>query len=116
MDPSEAVQGLAALAHAVRLRAYRALMVAGPAGLSQKALAETVGVSPSNLAFHLKELMLAGLLSREQAGQFVTYRAAYERMADLLGYLTDNCCQGAPCPVNDRFVGSPTCSDEGCGC
>jgi DNA-binding transcriptional ArsR family regulator len=115
MDPSEVVQGLAALAHAVRLRAYRALMVAGSAGLSQKALAEAVGVSPSNLAFHLKELMLAGLLSREQAGQFVTYRAAYERMADLLVYLTDNCCQGAPCPVNDRFVGSRACTDEGCG-
>jgi DNA-binding transcriptional ArsR family regulator len=116
MEPSEVVQGLAALAHGVRLRAYRALMVAGSAGLSQKALAEVVGVSPSNLAFHLKELMLAGLLSREQAGQFVTYRAACERMADLLVYLTDNCCQGEPCTVNERFVGSRTRSDEGRGC
>ena len=115
MDSSEAVQGLFALAHGVRLRAYRALMVAGPAGLSQKAVAEAVGVSPSNLAFHLKELMLAGLLTREQAGQFVTYRAAYERMADLLVYLTDNCCNGEPCPVNDRFVGARACTGEDCG-
>lgn len=90
-------------------------MVAGPAGLSQKALAEAVGVPPSNLAFHLKELTLAGLLSREQSGQFLTYRAAYERMADLLAHLTDNCCRGEPCPVNDRFVGSRAPIDEGCG-
>ncbi len=46
----------------------------------------------------------------------MTYRAAYERMADLLVFLTDNCCQGEPCAVNDRFVGSRTCTDEGCGC
>ena len=116
MEPSEVVQGLAALAHAVRLRAYRALMVAGPAGLNQKALADAVGVSPSNLAFHLRELMLAGLLTREQAGHFVTYRAAYERMADLLVFLTDNCCQGEPCPVNERFVGRRVPSDKGRGC
>ncbi len=116
MNSSEVVQGLAALAHDVRLSAYRALMVAGAAGLTQKALAQSVGVPPSNLAFHLKELLGAGLVSREQAGGGVTYRAAYDRMADLLLYLTDNCCAGEPCPVNTRFVGTArsSCSDKGC--
>ena len=56
MDTNLVVQALAALAHPVRLEAFRALVVAGPGGLAQKALAEAVGVGPTNLAFHLKEL------------------------------------------------------------
>ena len=116
MNAPQVVQALAALAHGVRLQAYRDLMVAGQAGLNQKTLAETLGVAPSNLAFHLKELVTAGLATREQAGQFVTYRASFDRMADLLGYLTENCCNGEPCPVNTRFVGARAPADEGCGC
>ena len=97
MDSIATVRALAALAHPVRLGAFRALVVAGPAGLSQKALAEAVGVGPTNLAFHTKELLAAGLVTRAQAKQFVTYHAAFERMNDLLGYLTENCCAGASC-------------------
>lgn len=94
MDSEEVVQALAALAHPVRLEAFRALVVAGPAGLAQKALAEAVGVGPTNLAFHLKELAGAGLVTQTQVGRFVMYRAAYERMNGLLAYLTESCCAG----------------------
>jgi DNA-binding transcriptional ArsR family regulator len=94
MDPIAVVQSLAALAHPVRLEAFRALVVAGPEGLAQKALADAVGVGPTNLAFHLKELSAAGLVTQAQAGRFVMYRAAYARMNGLLAYLTDNCCAG----------------------
>lgn len=94
MDKQIVVDGLAALAHPVRLDAFRALVVAGPEGLAQKALAEAVGVGPTNLAFHLKELSAAGLVTQAQVGRFVMYRAAYERMNDLLAYLTQSCCAG----------------------
>ncbi len=94
MESNEVVQALAALAHPVRLEAFRALVVAGREGLAQKALAEAVGVGPTNLAFHLKELSAAGLVTQAQAGRFVMYRAAYERMNDLLAYLTERCCAG----------------------
>lgn len=83
------------MAHPVRLQAFRALVVAGPPGLAQKDLAEAVGVGPTNLAFHLKELAAAGLVTQAQSGRFVMYRAAYDRMNELLAYLTDHCCQGA---------------------
>jgi DNA-binding transcriptional ArsR family regulator len=95
MDNIIVVQGLAALAHPVRLEAFRALVRAGPEGLAQKALAEAVGVGPTNLAFHLKELSAARLVSQAQVGRFVMYRAGYERMNELLAYLTENCCAGA---------------------
>jgi ArsR family transcriptional regulator, arsenate/arsenite/antimonite-responsive transcriptional repressor len=108
MDKQSIVQALAALAHPVRLDAFRALVVAGREGLAQKALAEAIGVGPTNLAFHLKELAVAGLVTQAQAGRFVIYRAAYEQMNGLLAYLTDNCCQGLP-------QAEVTTSDA-CGC
>ena len=101
MDKNLVIQALAALAHPVRLEAFRALVIAGRDGLAQKALAEAVGVGPTNLAFHLKELSGAGLVTQTQAGRFVMYRAVYDRMNELLAYLTDNCCAG---PARVRSV------------
>lgn len=109
MDMSIVVNALAALAHPVRLEAFRALMVAGPEGLAQKALAEAVGVGPTNLAFHLKELSTAGLVTQAQQGRFVMYRAAYERMNEVLAYLTESCCAG---PANVAAAQG----SEACGC
>jgi DNA-binding transcriptional ArsR family regulator len=54
-------------------------------------------VVASTLSFHLKELLNAGLLSQERDGRSLIYRASFERMNLLLGYLTENCCQGAGC-------------------
>lgn len=109
MNKEIAVQALAAMAHPVRLDALRALVVAGPEGLAQKDLAEAVGVGPTNLAFHLKELSAAGLVSQAQVGRFVMYRASYDRMNGLLAYLTKNCCAG------ETKVGARK-SSRSCGC
>lgn len=102
MNKENVVQAMAALAHPVRLDAFRALVVAGPDGLAQKDLAEAVGVGPTNLAFHLKELSGAGLVTQAQAGRFVMYRAAYDRMNDLMAFLTENCCAGPARPASPR--------------
>ena len=110
MDKQIVVNALAALAHPVRLDAFRALVVAGREGLAQKALAEAVGVGPTNLAFHLKELSTAGLVTQAQVGRFMIYRAAYERMNDLLAYLTESCCAG---PAK---VPAAKTSSDACGC
>lgn len=114
MDKKYVVQALAALAHPVRLDAFRALVVAGHEGLAQKALAEEVGVGPTNLAFHLKELAAAGLVSQAQAGRFVIYRAAFEQMNELLAFLTRNCCEGLPASQAGAAAG--VASTDGCGC
>jgi ArsR family transcriptional regulator len=95
MDTALAVVALAAIAHPVRLEAFRQLVVAGHGGMSQKALAQAVGVGPTNLAFHLKELAAASMVTQEPSGRNVIYRAGYDRMGELLGFLTQNCCQGA---------------------
>ncbi len=69
LDEPSAVKSLAALAQAQRLRAFRALVVAGPAGLTPGVMAEQLGVAPSALSFHLKELSHAGLVSTEARGR-----------------------------------------------
>jgi DNA-binding transcriptional ArsR family regulator len=96
---SEALRSLAALAQAQRLRAFRALVVAGPAGLTPGLLAVQLDISPSALSFHLKELVHAGLASSEPDGRHLVYRANFRQMDALLAYLTQHCCQGASCEV-----------------
>lgn len=99
-DEFAAVRALAALAQAQRLRTFRALVVAGPDGLTPGAIAELLDVAPSALSFHLKELAHSGLVSSEPRGRNLIYRASFEQMTALLGYLTEHCCQGESCGVN----------------
>ena len=90
-----AVRALSALAQTVRLRIFRALVVAGKDGLSAGALATMLDIAPSGLSFHLKELSHANLVDARQDGRFVIYTAHYAEMNALLAYLTENCCQGS---------------------
>ena len=96
---TQVVQALAALAQSQRLRAFRALVVAGAEGLTPSALAALLQLAPSALSFHLKALSHAGLVSVEASGRYLIYRAEFARMNDLLTYLTDDCCQGQSCAV-----------------
>ena len=97
LDESAAVKALAALAQAQRLRAFRALVVAGPDGLTPGVMAEQLAVAPSALSFHLKELAHSGLVSSEARGRNLIYRADIAHMNALLAYLTEHCCEGQAC-------------------
>lgn len=104
-----AVQSLAALAQAQRLRAFRALVVAGPDGLTPGAMAEQLEISPSALSFHLKELAHAGLVDSEPQGRYLIYRANFTQMTALLAYLAEHCCQGEACEVKPRAKKKTVC-------
>ncbi len=99
INETVAVTALAALAQGQRLRAFRALVAAGPEGMTPGVLAEQLGVAPSALSFHLKELAHAGLVSSEPQGRYLIYRASFSHMDSLLAYLTAHCCQGRACEV-----------------
>ena len=99
MDESEVVRSLAALAQPIRLQVFRALVVTGPRGLTPSAMAEGLGIPANTLSFHLKELANAGLVTQERASRNIIYRAEFEHMNALLGYLTQNCCKGAECAL-----------------
>ena len=97
MEENDVVRSLAALAHPHRLQVFRALVVAGSRGMTPGVMAEGSGIPAATLSFHLKELMNAGLVTQERMGRNLVYRAAFEHMNGLLGYLTENCCQGDAC-------------------
>jgi DNA-binding transcriptional ArsR family regulator len=99
MEDDEVIKALAALAHPIRLKVFRALVVAGPAGLVPGVMQEGLSIPATTLSFHLKELAHAGLVQQERASRNIVYRAAYAQMNGVLGYLTDNCCAGSDCAV-----------------
>jgi DNA-binding transcriptional ArsR family regulator len=109
MDEQAAVRALAALAQGMRLRVFRALVGAGPQGLTPGALAASLGVSASTLSFHLKELMHAGLVTQERQGRHLIYRPELVHMNDLLSYLAAHCCHGQPCVVTPVSAGCTDC-------
>ncbi|MBU6270101.1 MAG: helix-turn-helix domain-containing protein [Betaproteobacteria bacterium] len=97
MNEKAAVAALAALAQQARLRVFRALVGAGPQGMTPGALSAMLDIPASTLSFHLKELVHADLVSAEREGRNLHYRPALGRMNDLLVYLTAHCCMGKPC-------------------
>ncbi|CAA2136577.1 helix-turn-helix transcriptional regulator [Hyphomicrobium sp. ghe19] len=96
MDEANVVAALSALAHQHRLRIFRLLVVAGPNGIPAGEIAESIGVSPTALTFHLKELEHAGLITSARDGRYVRYAMLVDGMRQLLTYLTEDCCQGHP--------------------
>lgn len=101
MNESQVVDSLSALAHPLRLRIFRALVVAGAEGLTPGVMAEALATANTTLSFHLKELAHSGLVTQERASRHLVYRAAFDRMNSLLAYLTQNCCEGTACEVTD---------------
>lgn len=97
MEIDAAIAALSALAQEVRLRAFRLLVTAGPAGLPAGRIADELGVPANTLSFHLSHLKAAGLVGCRRDGRSLVYSADYQRMQDLLGYLAENCCSRSAC-------------------
>ena len=108
MEEKEVVRSLAALAQPVRLQVFRALVVRGATGLTPGAMAEGLDIPANTLSFHLKELTHAGLITSERSSRNLIYRASFENMRGLLGYLTENCCQQSGC--------APVAAEASCAC
>ncbi|TLX21678.1 ArsR/SmtB family transcription factor [Thermomonas fusca] len=105
MEIKDATLALSALGQATRLSVFRLLVEAGPEGRMAGDIAEALSLPGATLSFHLKELSAAGLIRGEQLGRCIRYSADFRRMADLIAFLTRNCCGGdsAQCaPVAGR--------------
>jgi ArsR family transcriptional regulator len=113
METSEAVTALAALAQETRLSVLRLLVQAGPNGLPAGDIAQRIGVPPSTLSFHLKELDRAGLARSWRVQRQIRYAADYEGLRRLLSFLTADCCNGHPeiCGGLMETVAACDCSD-----
>lgn len=96
IDEAQALDAFGALSQATRLQMVRALVVAGPDGMSAGAVGEAAGVSPSGASFHLSTLERAGLVTSRRVSRSIIYAANYEGLSGLVAFLMRDCCQGHP--------------------
>jgi ArsR family transcriptional regulator, arsenate/arsenite/antimonite-responsive transcriptional repressor len=96
MEPNQAVAALAALAQENRLQVFRWLVERGLAGACPGDIVSTLGIAPATLSFHLKALHHARLLRAERSGRHIVYSVDFDAVRELIGFLTDNCCDGDP--------------------
>ena len=94
METNKAVTALAALAQESRLAVFRLLVRNAPEGLNPGDIGEQLELPRPTLSFHLKTLAQAGLVTAEQEGRFVRYRAELASINALIEFLTEDCCGG----------------------
>lgn len=96
MNQAIATAVFESLASSIRLDIYRLLVRNAPDGLVAGEISETLELPPNNMSFHLKVLVQASLLTVEQQGRFLRYRANLDLMQQVIAYLTAECCAGQP--------------------
>jgi ArsR family transcriptional regulator, arsenate/arsenite/antimonite-responsive transcriptional repressor len=96
MEKNNVVTALAALAQDNRLDVFRLVVQAGPEGMAAGAVATALDLAPNTLTFHFDRLRQAGLVTVRRDGRSMIYAARFDTMNELLGFLTENCCGGAP--------------------
>ncbi len=117
METKPAVASLAALAHEGRLSAFRLLVQAGPDGLAAGEVARRLEILPNTLSASLNVLSHAGLIRSRRDGRSIIYTANYDAMRELLAFLMEDCCGGAPeicAPL--AAIASQACGAEGASC
>ena len=82
----------------------------GPPGYrlpTQDQLVSEFGVSYPSVREAIRILETEGLVTVRRDGRSMIYAAQYEAMNELLGYLTENCCQGRACAPARRKAAAP---------
>lgn len=96
MSKTSAAKVFAELGNETRLDILRVLMRAGYGGLSIGEINEQLSCAPSTLAFHLRGLVEAHLVSQEKQGRTVICRPNFDRINDSIAYLKKECCMSTP--------------------
>ncbi|MGD9727128.1 MAG: ArsR/SmtB family transcription factor [Candidatus Melainabacteria bacterium] len=105
MESFEVIEALGALAHETRLEIFRLLVRRGPEGFAVSQIAEHIKIPPATMSFHLSHLQRAGLISSKRDSRSIIYSANYALMQNLMGFLTENCCQDSSvdcCPESEE--------------
>ena len=97
-----AIEALSALASEPRLAVYRLLVKRGPEGYTPSELAARLDVPAPTLSFHLKELVRSKLVVSRRESRNLYYSPSFERMNQLVAFLTEHCCSLADeaCDIN----------------
>jgi ArsR family transcriptional regulator, arsenate/arsenite/antimonite-responsive transcriptional repressor len=94
MDIETAARGLAELGNTTRLQIVRVLVRAGARGLAIGELQSRLGIPASTLAFHLRGLVTAGLVTQQRHGRVVQCTPQYRAINETLAFVKEHCCSG----------------------
>ncbi|WP_338000199.1 metalloregulator ArsR/SmtB family transcription factor [Paraburkholderia hospita] len=86
---------LSAIAHRSRLAIFRTLVAAGLDGLPAGEISARLGIVPSSLSFHLKDMLRANLVSGRREGTFIYHSATPDTIHRVIEILTENCLAGS---------------------
>ena len=77
-------------------RASRRTRACGRCGrsLPVKDIQAHLGIPKSTLSHHIAHLVWAGIVIQTREGRVLRCRIDYDRVHDLLDYLTEDCCAG----------------------
>ncbi len=109
MDAKKAQSAFAALSQPTRLKAFRRLVAAHPAGLPAGEIAAACKVPHNTMSTHLAALMRGGLIAVARQGRVMSYRANLDGFRALIDFMLHDCCGGRPeicAPVLDNFTAS----------
>ncbi|MGG7565545.1 metalloregulator ArsR/SmtB family transcription factor [Rhodovulum sp. DZ06] len=87
---------LAALGSPARLDVFRLLARHAPHAVPAGKIAEALGRRPNTLSVQVAALVRAGLVEGRREGKSILYRVAPERLAELMSWLSEDCCGGRP--------------------
>lgn len=91
------------------MRIFRTLMRAGPSGLPAGEIGDRLDLAPSKLSFHVAQLERAGLLRSWRVHRNIFYAVEIDAMRQLLGFLTEDCCDGHPEVCGSLLVPARAC-------
>ncbi len=107
MESSAALVALSALAHPLRMEAFRLLVRAGAGGLPAGEVARRLGAPANTVSAALGLLRAARLVRSAREGRVIRYAADMAGMRDLIAHLMEDCCGGDPAacrPVLDALI------------
>lgn len=102
MNLTTTAKRLAGLGHEHRLELFQLLVQAGGDGMTVGELQALTGRPASTLAFHLRELVAADLVTQQKEGRQVRCRADYAALDEVLQFVQNDCCKGVALPGAGR--------------
>ena len=104
MDIKSALRVFDTLSQETRLKAYRRLVQAGPAGLAAGVLSDALQIPHNTLSFHLSHLANAGLVEATRQGRSVIYTAKFDVTRDFIAFLVKDCCSSDMATIREDSV------------
>lgn len=92
MELQQALIIFDALSQETRLHAFRLLVKAGSEGLAAGYISEQLDTPHNTMSFHLTHLVNAGIVHSQKLGRSVIYRADFDQMHAIIGFMVKDCC------------------------